>query len=205
MEEIKSRFAKNLVELRKEKGLTQSQLAEELNYSDKTISKWENGDALPDTPTLYAISKFFAVSMDTLYDGDVKKQREEEDKKNKKSKSNKLAIALLATAFVWFLAVLCYVCFKLIFNEDAWMLFIWAIPISFIVLLIFNSIWGKKIVNYAIISVLIWTGLLAFHLQFLPIANIWPIYFVGIPMQVLTLLWSMIKKRSWKKKDRKGE
>ena len=52
---IKNIVAKNLIELRKSRNLTQSELAEMLNYSDKTISKWENGDSLPDISVLAAL------------------------------------------------------------------------------------------------------------------------------------------------------
>ena len=52
MENIKETIAKNLVELRKSHKLTQSALAEKLNYSDKAISRWEHAETLPDIETL---------------------------------------------------------------------------------------------------------------------------------------------------------
>lgn len=52
--------------LRKEKGLTQVQLAETFNLDQTTISKWENGKALPDSQLLIRLSKFFDVSTDYL-------------------------------------------------------------------------------------------------------------------------------------------
>ena len=53
---IKQNFARNLLAYRKARGLTQSQLAEKLNYSDKSISKWERGDVLPDIVTISMIA-----------------------------------------------------------------------------------------------------------------------------------------------------
>ena len=50
-EDIKHNFSENLIKLRKAKNLTQLQLAEKLNYSDKAISKWEVGSVLPDVET----------------------------------------------------------------------------------------------------------------------------------------------------------
>ena len=47
MKDVRPIISKNLTMLRKEKGLTQAELAEKLNYSDKAISRWENGDTLP--------------------------------------------------------------------------------------------------------------------------------------------------------------
>ncbi len=47
-ERLKKNIAKNLSSLRKSAGLTQAELGEKLTYSDKSISKWERGDGLPD-------------------------------------------------------------------------------------------------------------------------------------------------------------
>ena len=52
MDELKEIIAKNLTELRTCAHLTQLQLAEMLNYSDKAVSKWERGEAVPDIRVL---------------------------------------------------------------------------------------------------------------------------------------------------------
>ena len=56
----------NLTRLRKEKGLTQKELAEEINYSDKVISKWEREESFPDILALKKLANFFDVSIDSL-------------------------------------------------------------------------------------------------------------------------------------------
>ncbi len=48
MDNVKENLAANLRELRKSHSLTQTELAQKLNYSDKSVSKWEKGDAVPD-------------------------------------------------------------------------------------------------------------------------------------------------------------
>ena len=65
-EEIKENFSQNLINLRKAKSLTQLQLAEKLNYSDKAISKWEVGSVLPDVETLSHIAEFFGLTVNDL-------------------------------------------------------------------------------------------------------------------------------------------
>ena len=194
MESNEIQFAKNLVALRKQKGLTQSQLAEKLNYSDKTISKWENGDALPDSQTLFALSRFFETSMDSIYHGNPLEEQNRQNRQTSRTKWNKLIIALLAVLVVWGIAVFVYVQVKILSGDDLWIVFIWALPVSFIVLLVFNSIWGRRKLNYLIISLLIWTTLMSLHLQVLPVNNIWAVYFIGIPLQIATILWSKLKK-----------
>ena len=65
-EEIKENFSQNLCKLRKARNLTQLQLAEKLNYSDKAISKWEVGSVIPDVETLTHIAEFFGLTVNDL-------------------------------------------------------------------------------------------------------------------------------------------
>ena len=60
-----------LYELRRKSGLSQEQLAEQLNVSRQAISKWESGQSVPETEKLLAISAFFDVSLDCLMKGDI--------------------------------------------------------------------------------------------------------------------------------------
>ena len=64
-------FGENLQKLRKEKNISQEQLAEELHVSRQTIGKWENGVTYPETECLIQISDFFEVSIDVLLKGTV--------------------------------------------------------------------------------------------------------------------------------------
>ena len=65
-EEIRINFSKNLYALRKSKNLSQAQLAEDLNYTYKAVSKWENKDTIPDIVTLSAIASYFDITVDDL-------------------------------------------------------------------------------------------------------------------------------------------
>lgn len=68
MNEQKLIFAKNLKKYRKEAHLTQSQLAEMLSYTGKSISKWESGRTLPPTDVLPDLAKVLGVDLNTLFD-----------------------------------------------------------------------------------------------------------------------------------------
>lgn len=59
-------FSSRLYELRKAKGLSQEELANKLNVSRQTVSKWELGDSTPDMEKLTAISDLFEISLDQL-------------------------------------------------------------------------------------------------------------------------------------------
>lgn len=62
-------FNNRLYQLRKQKGLSQEELANRLNVSRQTVSKWEVGDSTPDMEKLVAISDLFDVSLDKLVMG----------------------------------------------------------------------------------------------------------------------------------------
>lgn len=66
MEDLKAVIAKNITELRKENKLTQLELAEKLNYSDKSVSKWERGESIPDVIVLKELADLFGVSVDYM-------------------------------------------------------------------------------------------------------------------------------------------
>jgi len=197
MDDIKVIIGKNLAELRKRKKYTQLDLANILQYSDKAISKWEKGDSLPDIEVLYNICNLYGVTLDYLTHEGNYKEKKDYLKKEKRYTRNKAIITLLSCIGAWFLSTMIFVCLLIYANIALWPLFTWAIPITFLLLLIFNCIWGKKGMRFLYISCLIWTMLTAIFLQLLYLKiNIWPIFLVGIPAQVATLLSSGIKKRT---------
>ena len=64
--EIRKTIAGNIAKYRKQMGMTQIDLSEKINYSDKSISKWERGDGIPDVPTLVQLAEIFGISVDSL-------------------------------------------------------------------------------------------------------------------------------------------
>ena len=105
MEDIKAIIAENIVTLRKAGGMTQIELAEKLNYSDKAVSKWERGESVPDISVLKAIADLFGVTVDYLItaDHDPKElePRAEDDEKSKKRKRTHVMIAGMSGLLVW--------------------------------------------------------------------------------------------------------
>lgn len=66
MDDINKIIGKNLLKLRKSAKLTQMELAEKFNYSDKSISKWENGESLPSVEILHELSTFYGTTLNDL-------------------------------------------------------------------------------------------------------------------------------------------
>lgn len=64
-----------LKELRKERGITQEQLAEALNVSGRTVSRWETGSNMPDISMLVSIAEYYKVSIPEIIDGERKSEK----------------------------------------------------------------------------------------------------------------------------------
>ena len=186
MENLKNILAQNLVKLRKASNMTQSELAEKLSYSDKAVSKWERGESLPDIEILYEISKLYNVTIDELLSEEVKINH------TKKLKTKmRFIISLISSLLVWLIATIVFV-FLVWLNPDKerqWLVFIYAIPVSSIVVLVFNSIWGNKMLNCLIVSVLMWTIILSIFLTVPKFDNSYLIFFIAIPVQIIILCW----------------
>lgn len=190
MADLKVTVANNIAALRKLNKLTQIDLAAKLNYSDKAVSKWERGESIPDVAVLKTIADMFGVGVDYL----LEEEHKDEPKKTSKTvKKNRMIISLLAVVTVWLIATIIFVIIQqLALPIATWLTYVYAVPTSLIVGLVFNSIWGKPRFNFLIISALIWTTLLTVYLTLLAF-NIWLIFLVGIPAQLIVFLWSGIK------------
>lgn len=191
MKTTKEIVAENLVYLRKSRGLTQLEIAEKLNYSDKSVSKWEHGETLPDIEVLKKIADLYQVSIDFIVSDSPKEEKIKIFKKSQ-NKQNKIIISLLGVSFVWILAAVVFVYTRIILGINYWLAFVWSLPISMVVLFYFNKLWGKRIYMFFIMSVFIWSLLLCFYMQFLPY-NIWLVFTIGLPIQVAIILWSQLR------------
>ncbi len=199
-ERIKTNLAQNILRLRKEAGLTQAELADKLNYSDKSVSKWERGEAIPDIATLKNISVYFGTTIDNLIS--VADESEVAVKKPPNTQVKKIIICACSTILVWLVAVFAYSFMNIIYPpllEKAWLCFIAALPATFIVNLVFSAIWGRTLTTALVSSFLIWTAILTVYMflaSFLVSIpeTIWMIFLIGIPLQVLVILWFTLRK-----------
>ncbi len=194
MSEIRDNIAENLYRLRVKNNLTQTELAQKLNYSDKSVSKWENGDSIPPIDTLKELADLYGVTLDYIAsknpDGNF-----DDTYNSKENNLNKMIITLLAVSIVWLVATICYVYIYIISRISIWKIFIYAVPVSLIVLIVFNGIWGKRKYIFILCSFLIWTILASAYIVFLE-ENIWAIFILGIPPQVGVILWANLKPKN---------
>ncbi len=204
MEDWKQTVAANLSELRRARHLTQLQLAELLHYSDKAVSKWERGESLPDLAVMKQLADLYEIPLDDfLLTAEARAARAAERSQaaapeavpqRHRQKHNRLIIAGMAALLVWLIATLAFVILDTFVPELQYgpFLFLYAAPITAIVWLVFNSIWFNRRMNFVIISVLIWTILLAVFLTFRQY-HVWKLFLIGIPAQLIVVLWSRLK------------
>ncbi len=185
MKELNFIIADRLSSLRKANKLTQLELAEKLNYSDKAISKWENGESVPSVEVLYKLSRLYEVSMDYLV-GENPRHSEKPAPAVHKRRRN---ITLLSVVAVWLVAIIFYISFDIFANIKLWIHFCWAVPLSLITALIFDIVWNKRRFMFWFISFIIWSMLVCLSLQFFSY-NIWQILLIGVPLQIATILWA---------------
>lgn len=191
-EKLRENFARNLTHYRKALGLTQSELAEKLSYSDKSISKWERGDGLPDLTVTVQLAEIFGLTANDLL--------AEKPRRKLMTTRNKIIITILSIGLAWLVATILFFLFELILPDvyNWWLLYIYAIPISAIVGIVFSCIWWKKIHIFASISALIWSVASCIMLTVNALANqpkIHLIFIVAAVLQILTVLWFLIKKQ----------
>ena len=199
-EKLKLLIGKNIAAYRKRAGLTQSGLAEKLNYSDKAVSKWERGESSPDVITLIHLSRQFEVTVDDLLrdpdalpedPGNLERVMSRVSEKALKRKADKGIILALSSVLCWFVALLFFVVVSSFGVPYCWLPFFYAVPANAIVLLSLRSAWRDFRWNRTLISVIMWGSLVSIHITILTLLdfNMWKLYLLGIPGQIAILLW----------------
>ena len=196
MDEFKKVVAGNITRLRTSMNMTQAQLGEILNYSDKSISKWERGESVPDVFVLKKIADLAGVTVDYIINPHADDEEIQSDKPEGRRYSRRF-ITLTVLAGIWALAVLLFVILW-IAGIVNWLIFVYAIPISLITLLVLNSVWGDRSWNLYIISGLVWGIICSVYLTALKY-NWWQLFLLGIPAQIIIIFAFSIKRKPKKK------
>lgn len=181
------------MKLRQVSQMTQLNLANELNYSDKTVSKWERGEALPDISVLIRIADIFGVTLDYLTVEHDKVEMNAIGALKKTHLQARAVITGMSLLLVWLIATLLFVLIHIadVDSKYEWLTFVYAIPVTLIVWLVMNSIWFNRRRNYLIISFLMWTTLISAVITFFILGyNVAVILILGIPGQLMIFMWS---------------
>ena len=196
LSELKLVSASNIIRLRNEAGITQAELGARLNYSDKTVSKWERGEAIPDAYVLKQLAEIFGVTVDYLLSSHDAWEAPTDDEQAGPSVSPRYSrekiIALvelsLWTAFIA-LFVLLWIC-----GRVCWGLLLAAVPCSLLVLVILLAAFGMRrwlepAVGVFVLSLL---GLIYFAV---PNMKLWQFGLLAVPAELIVLLSFNLRKK----------
>lgn len=182
--EIKKNFANNIRELRISRKMNQIQFGEKISYSSKAVSKWENGDVLPDITTLKMLADYFDISVDDLIsDHNVVRKSHR--------KSNHLLISIVSACLPFFIAAITFLVLTLTSVDKAWLSFIVAFPASAVVLIVFSALWYKRLHVMLSIIYLIIGGTLT-SILFTSFSHWWIIAIIGFILSILSLIFFSI-------------
>lgn len=188
---LKQIIAKNIAYYRKGAGWTQLELAEKINYSDKSVSKWERGEGLPDIVVLTTLAELFGITVnDLLLEDEPAAPAPSVKQKKELPLRTKVNVLLLSAGLVWFVAAVVFFLLKIIAPNmpRAEYAFVAALPVCAIVVLVFCCMWWGWFVRCAAVSALVWLLALSFHWM-LQLQNAVLVYVVAAVFQVLIVLW----------------
>ena len=183
---LRKTVAKNIAQYRKAHHDTQLDLATKLNYSDKSVSKWERGESLPDVYILSQIAELYGVSVSALI-GEIQPPKESKPHYHMFILLLSLALTMAVATLLFSMFMICKV------DYPAWMFFVYALPVCSIICIVFTSLWWGILWQGVSVSALIWTLGLSLYLSF-ELENVSLIFLVCAALQVLTLLWEGFRK-----------
>ncbi len=198
---LRKTVAENLTYYRRKQGLTQAALAETLNYSDKSISKWERGEGLPDLSVLVKLAEYYNITVNDLVlprteEELAAEQAPEEEAPKGVSRRTKILVPAMSIGLVWLVAMICFLIFRLIvpgIGPD-WLVFVYALPASCIVATVFAALWWKQPFTFLSVSGIIWSVALSLYCT-IPLPSIGLIFAVAAVLQVLNILFCIQVKK----------
>lgn len=211
--DFRKKVGNNISYYRKSNGMTQSGLAEKLNYSDKAVSKWERGESVPDVYVLYRMSELFNCTINDITGFDSEKDLSEEKLDNivKQNQFKRIMITALSVGLLWLVASVIYFVSDLIINgiyglgrNEFGIVFLFAVPASFIITLVFSKLWGRIWQQAASVSGILWSGVVCLAVSFnvfnFAEDSAYKIIIAAVFFQILIVLWYLMRKKSEKKK-----
>lgn len=192
METLEQIVSENMIALRKKRMWTQAELAEKLHYSDKSVSKWERGEALPDLKVLKAMADLYGVTVDYF----LTENAFDEPERYISEKSRlgyQIWVIALAICLIFLTATVIFAYISINGHRTVWQVFVWAVPISLLAVTYFDRRWFHGRCTLITASAFCWTLATAIFLQWLPL-NLWMLYIVCVPAQICLILLSLIRR-----------
>ncbi len=195
MQDVKVVFAQNLISLRKQMKLTQLELAEKINYSDKAVSKWERGESIPDVTVLMTIASLFGVTLDFLVTEHAEPEIVAEQTSYAKAvkKRNRMLVAAITFFAIAALETVVFAILQSVIGglgKNLLYCYVYPIPVAAIVAIVFTSLWARPSLRFWSVTLLIVSLILDAFLITLQVAgNCIPwVFSIIIPAELVTML-----------------
>ena len=201
LSELKLISASNIIKLRTRAGLTQAELGEKLNYSDKTISKWERGEAIPDAYVLTQMAELFGVTVDYLLSShdawESPEQQEEKERKQEEHRYSVNMIIAISVLGVWTMALTIFVMLWL-FDIILWETFVVALPVSILTYMVLICVFRRRRHLQFVIAAFVLSLFILLYFT-MPMQKPWQLFLIAIPAEILVFLSCNIRRRPRKK------
>lgn len=200
LSELKLISASNIIKLRTEAGLTQAELGEKLNYSDKTISKWERGEAIPDAYVLTQMAEIFGVTVDYLLSShDAWESPEQQAARQEEMGYSVNMIIAISVLGVWTMALTIFVLLWL-FDIILWETFIVALPVSILTYMVLICVFRRRRHLQFVIAAFVLSLFILLYFT-LPMQKPWQLFLIAIPAEIIVFLSCNIRRRPRKKPE----
>ena len=201
LSELKLISASNIIKLRTEAGLTQAELGEKLNYSDKTISKWERGEAIPDAYVLTQMAEIFGVTVDYLLScHDAWESAEQQAARQEEAGYSVNMIIAISVLGVWTMALTIFVLLWL-FDIILWETFIVALPVSILTYMVLICVFRRRQHLQFVIAAFVLSMFILLYFT-LPMQKPWQLFLIAIPAEIIVFLSCNIRRRPRKKLEK---
>ena len=203
LSELKLISASNIIKLRTRAGLTQAELGEKLNYSDKTISKWERGEAIPDAYVLTQMAELFGVTVDYLLSShdawESPEQQEEEEQRQEERHYSINVIIAISVLGVWTMALTIFVMLWL-FDIILWQTFVVALPVSILTFMVLICVFRRRKYLQFVIAAFVLSMFILLYFT-LPMQKPWQLFLIAVPAEVIVFLSCNIRRRPVQKPE----
>ena len=195
LDELKLVTAGNLINLRTGAGMTQAELGAKLNYSDKSISKWERGEAIPDAFVLTQMAELFGVSVDYILSShDAWEPTVAPEDPRQDVVYSTSVITAIAVVGVWTLALTAFVTLWLAVDQLRWQIFVAAFPVSVLTWMVLMCVFKrtrhlKYMVALFVLSIFVCVYLLLLN------KNPWQIFMIAVLAEVIVFLSFHVQKK----------
>lgn len=188
MGKTEENIANNIVKLRKVNNMTQADLANKLQYSNKTISKWERAESMPEISVLCEISALFNVTIDFMVKEHSDKEFNKKDKEEKQELLRNILVMALWCIAAYFIATVIFIYAHLAdtsYEKHIWIAFIVAAALCCFIVAFSSRKHGYTITSLVANSLLIWISITSVFCITLAreMNNSWMLFLVGLPMQ----------------------